>query len=447
MKAINILWDVKFPHDLETLPRIVYIPSDAEGEDAAANYLSRLTGLRAMGFQLVPAETDASAYPKRDDTPSSRAVLRGDNLPFWLFNSLQPTRPGHRLSSKLVFDENNEKPRFFVQLNEDEVPGDPFQSIYTLTYWDVKGWMPIAGHTGTIKGTSILNALRSDLRKTLGHLFGKDPYWLFGKSELTPVEQYLYTTETTVELAHRMVDELEANAGQSKETSLFTLATLLVDGSHKGAVPDVRVRLLDRSNSDYPLSVEVICDIEPSFIDIRPVVGSCEVYGTASTLDEVLTQIATMLSQRSTPFRPIGFWGTTDAYERLSEIPVGANNALTFLFDESLLFAYALHKMLGYEVECLCEPSESADDPWYCRIIHAYCVKDDLLIDARGVTKDRSAFFALWKGQMVPMRETIVLSHNAIEGALDRCIPRGREQAWYRSVADFIRGLCCYYDI
>ena len=443
MKANDILWDVRFPRELRDFPRAVNIPPE---KDAAA-YLTCLTGIRPKGFRLVSSETDATACPQSATALPRYGVSRGDNLPFSLLNSMQTTRPGQRVSAQMdLFDEYDEEHSFSMVLQEDAVPDDPFQAVYTLNCWDAKG-NPVIGHTGTIKGFSVMETLRRDLRQSLSHLYGKDPYWLFGKAELTPVEQYLHMPETPVDLAHRMVDELEANAAQHKDTSLFTLATVPTEENHKGPIPDVRVRLLDRSNSDFPLSVEVICDIEPSFIDIRPVVGDCKVYGAAAVMDDVLDQLATMLSKRSVSFQPTGFWREADVFERLCEIQVGAHNASTFMFNSSLLFAYGLHEMLGYEVECLCEPPEYEGEPWYCRVIHAYCVKGDMLIDVRGATTDRSAFFMPWKGQMLPMRETIVLSHKAIETALNCCIPSGREQCWYKSAADFTRSFLCYYDI
>lgn len=58
MKAINILWDVDYPDELDDLPAEVTIPQDlGDDEDAISDYLSDVTGFCHKGFQLVPEST------------------------------------------------------------------------------------------------------------------------------------------------------------------------------------------------------------------------------------------------------------------------------------------------------------------------------------------------------------------------------------------------------
>lgn len=178
MKANDILWDVRFPRELRDFPRAVNIPPE---KDAAA-YLTCLTGIRPKGFRLVSSETDAMACPQSATALPRYGVSRGDNLPFSLLNSMQTTRPGQRVSAQMdLFDEYDEEHCFSMLLQEDAVPDDPFQAVYTLNCWDAKG-NPVIGHTGTIKGFSVMETLRRDLRQSLSHLYGKDPYGRFHSS-------------------------------------------------------------------------------------------------------------------------------------------------------------------------------------------------------------------------------------------------------------------------
>lgn len=69
MKAINILWDVDCPAELNDLPAEVQLPPDLEDEEAISDYLSDTTGFCHKGFQLVHENTginylyrDASNY-------------------------------------------------------------------------------------------------------------------------------------------------------------------------------------------------------------------------------------------------------------------------------------------------------------------------------------------------------------------------------------------------
>lgn len=52
MKAINILWDVDDPEELEALPTEIEIPEGMEGEDEISDYISDVTGFCHAGFAL-----------------------------------------------------------------------------------------------------------------------------------------------------------------------------------------------------------------------------------------------------------------------------------------------------------------------------------------------------------------------------------------------------------
>lgn len=52
MKAVNIVWDVDDPEDLEDLPTEIDIPSDMEDEDEISDYISDVTGFCHKGFNL-----------------------------------------------------------------------------------------------------------------------------------------------------------------------------------------------------------------------------------------------------------------------------------------------------------------------------------------------------------------------------------------------------------
>ena len=53
MKAVNIIWDVDDPADLETLPTEIEIPDGMTDEDEISDYLSDETGFCHKGFALV----------------------------------------------------------------------------------------------------------------------------------------------------------------------------------------------------------------------------------------------------------------------------------------------------------------------------------------------------------------------------------------------------------
>ena len=52
MKAINILWDVDDPEELEDLPTESEIPEGMEDEDEISDYISDVTGFCHAGFAL-----------------------------------------------------------------------------------------------------------------------------------------------------------------------------------------------------------------------------------------------------------------------------------------------------------------------------------------------------------------------------------------------------------
>lgn len=52
MKAINILWDVDDPEELEDLPTEIEIPEGMEDEDEISDYISDVTGFCHAGFAL-----------------------------------------------------------------------------------------------------------------------------------------------------------------------------------------------------------------------------------------------------------------------------------------------------------------------------------------------------------------------------------------------------------
>lgn len=53
MKAINIIWDVDYEEDLESLPHEIEIPNNMEDEEDISDYLSDVTGFCHKGFELV----------------------------------------------------------------------------------------------------------------------------------------------------------------------------------------------------------------------------------------------------------------------------------------------------------------------------------------------------------------------------------------------------------
>lgn len=52
MQAINILWDVDDPEELEDLPTEIEIPEGMEDEDEISDYISDVTGFCHAGFAL-----------------------------------------------------------------------------------------------------------------------------------------------------------------------------------------------------------------------------------------------------------------------------------------------------------------------------------------------------------------------------------------------------------
>lgn len=440
MKAINIMWDVDYPEDLEQLPNEVQIPSYLKDEEDISDYLSDLTGFCHKGFQLVPDSTDEDEPHDEENVIESEAH-RGIDLPLALVQTLHRNGANScgRVSSRFkVFDEADQKYCFSVQLKEKTSQDDPFQTTYNIFYTD-NGGNSILRRILTVNATSIIGALRRELREVLSDLFHKDAYWLFGKAELPLVERYLRVMKDVKVLAKEMV-------ARSQDGGLFTLAVQLSDDVFASCLPDIQVRLLNRSNSEFPPCVEVICSVEPSFIDLRPVAGLDQADAIASILDEVLQQVAFSLAQNKAPFLHVGVWDDKDPYELLRQTQAGDEPASVYMHDGEVRFAYALHKLFGYKVECLCAAPAEVGDPWYCRIIHAYCVDGNYLIDARGVTTDREEFFEPWKRMMAPMQETIVLPTDTIENAL-RCTPSDAQPGKCLAAADFIRSFCDVYDI
>ena len=52
MKAINILWDVDSPEELDYLPSEIDIPDGMEDEDEISDYITDKTGFCHNGFAL-----------------------------------------------------------------------------------------------------------------------------------------------------------------------------------------------------------------------------------------------------------------------------------------------------------------------------------------------------------------------------------------------------------
>ena len=52
MKAINIIWDVDNPKDLELLPTEIDIPDEMNDEDEISDYITDETGFCHKGFEL-----------------------------------------------------------------------------------------------------------------------------------------------------------------------------------------------------------------------------------------------------------------------------------------------------------------------------------------------------------------------------------------------------------
>lgn len=376
--------------------------------------------------------------------PGRNNAYSGVNLPVALMQSMKPTANGHRESDTFaVFGDSGPFPCFTVRLREDVDHQTPFQTTYTMYCMDMET-KPIQQRTFSVKESSIMKALQSNLRAVASELFHEDAYWLFGNDSMPLIDRYLNVPEGTEELAQRMLEWLTEHPsdGQSND-SLFTLATQRGCTPLESNTPTILVRLLDRTNSDFPLCVESICSIGPEFIDIRPVVGIDRVSGIAAVLDGVLKQVATTLSFCPQPFQPTGFWRCEDTVQALKETQCGSDSAFLHMFGSGVLFAYALQKIFNYEVECLCEPPEYEGEPWFCRITHAYCVDGDYLIDVRGIAKNRDEFFEHWAGQMLPMRETIVLSCDSMEDFIRRC---SKDISDNVAVAEFIRRFCDYYD-
>lgn len=53
MRAVNIIWDVDFEEDLESLPKEINIPDGMDDEDEISDYISDFTGFCNNGFALV----------------------------------------------------------------------------------------------------------------------------------------------------------------------------------------------------------------------------------------------------------------------------------------------------------------------------------------------------------------------------------------------------------
>lgn len=374
-----------------------------------------------------------------------RNAYYGINLPVALMQSMKPADTWCRESDIFDVFEDGPYPCFSIRLREDVDPTAPLQATYTVCCMDNNS-KPILHHTFDVMGSSALQAIQLNLRTILKGLFHRDVDWLFGVDALPLRDRYLHVPEDTRSVAQKMVDSLTAHPVNGKPVDrLFKLATQRGCPQLENTTPSILVRLLDRTNSDFPLSVETICSIGPEFIDIRPVAGADMVSGVAAVLDGVLNQVATTLSYLPKPFQPIGFWRREDIFQSLKELQCGSCEASRHMVGSGLLFAYTLQKMFGYDVECLCEPPEFEGEPWFCRITHAYCVDNEYLIDIRGIgtLKKRDDFFAHWEYQMLPMRETLVLSCDAMEDAICRGSNNLTESA---AIAQFVREYCEYYD-
>lgn len=53
MRAVNIIWDVDFEEDLDSLPKEINIPNEMDDEDEISDYISDFTGFCHKGFALV----------------------------------------------------------------------------------------------------------------------------------------------------------------------------------------------------------------------------------------------------------------------------------------------------------------------------------------------------------------------------------------------------------
>lgn len=53
MKAVNIIWDVDYEEDRESLPSEIDIPEGMTDEEEISDYLSDTTGYCHNGFYLI----------------------------------------------------------------------------------------------------------------------------------------------------------------------------------------------------------------------------------------------------------------------------------------------------------------------------------------------------------------------------------------------------------
>lgn len=116
------------------------------------------------------------------------------------------------------------------------------------------------------------------------------------------------------------------------------------------------------------------------------------------------------------------FFHEGDPIAAMMKVSMGTENVAQLALTRSVAFALQLHKMTGYTMECLCEPADPdmPFDPWYARVIHAYCREGKTFIDARGRTTDREQFFLPWAGMILDGSETIMLTDDTAMESL-RC--------------------------
>lgn len=136
-----------------------------------------------------------------------------------------------------------------------------------------------------------------------------------------------------------------------------------------------------------------------------------------------------------------------DPIDAMRAHSMGADDLAQLALGQSVIFAYALSCVTGYAMECLCEPAApgEGDTPWYSRVIHAYCRKGNILIDARGATEDRKQFFEPWQGMLSNSNETVAVSVSSAIDAIDRYYAETRRAQLMREAECYI--LAHYHDL
>jgi len=76
MRAVNIIWDVDFEDDLESLPKEINIPDGMTDEDEISDYISNFAGFCHKGFSLV--DRGAWSCPECDNEIQCECVIGAD---------------------------------------------------------------------------------------------------------------------------------------------------------------------------------------------------------------------------------------------------------------------------------------------------------------------------------------------------------------------------------